>query len=88
MFCTANMPKRGIHGAYVLILMSLAAGLVGHIMADAAGGSAEIRTLGSSDETAIGRSPEAARGNISLLHRAMSIASLHPIKALASFDVT
>lgn len=68
--------------------MLLAAGLVGQIMADATGVSAETRALGSSDEAAIGRSAEAARGNISLLHQAMSIASLHRIQVLASFIVT
>ncbi len=88
MSCTADMAKRGIHGAYVLILMLLEAGLVGRVMADAARVSAETRALGSSDEAAIGRSTEAARGNISLLHRAMSIASLHPTQVLASFIVT
>ena len=68
--------------------MSLEAGLVGRVMADAARVSAETRALGSSDEAAIGRSTEAAHGNISLLHRAMSIASLHPIQVLASFIMT
>ncbi len=68
--------------------MLLEAGLVGRVMADAARVSAETRALGSSDEAAIGRSTEAARGNISLLHQAMSIASLHPTQVLASFIVT
>jgi len=74
--------------AYALLVLLLTVSLLGHHIADAAGISAEIRSLGSNDTALIGRSTEAGGGNTSLLHLALSIGHLNPIQVLASLTLT
>ncbi len=88
MYCTADSEQRVPIRLHVLLVVMLTVSLLGHYMADAAGISAEIRTLGSGDTAVIGHSAEATSGSTSLLHLALSIGHLNPIQVLASLTLT
>ncbi|MFV1858814.1 MAG: hypothetical protein ACC647_05615 [Anaerolineales bacterium] len=87
MYCTADSEPRVPIRLHVLLVVMLTVSLLGHYMADAAGISPEIRTLGSGGTAVIGRSAEATSGSTSLLHLALSIGHLNPIQVLASLTL-